>query len=156
MHLDEVERVLHELDDQSIRYWLVGGWGVDALVGRQTRAHRDLDLAVDADQWEICVAQVQALGYELETDWLPIRVELASPSGWVDLHPVRFNPSGDGVQAGPDGTTYDYPSEHLATGLLNGRTVPCISARWQVKAHSGYEPRPQDLHDLEMLGSLLD
>lgn len=24
--------------------WVGGGWGIDALVGRQTRQHRDLDL----------------------------------------------------------------------------------------------------------------
>jgi hypothetical protein len=26
------------------RVWIAGGWGVDALVGRQTRIHSDLDL----------------------------------------------------------------------------------------------------------------
>ena len=29
------------------RVWIAGGWGVDALVGRQTRIHSDLELAVD-------------------------------------------------------------------------------------------------------------
>lgn len=31
-------------------FGLPGGWGVDALVGRQTRIHSDLDLAVDVTQ----------------------------------------------------------------------------------------------------------
>jgi hypothetical protein len=32
------------------RVWIAGGWGVDALVGRQTRLDSDLDLAVDITQ----------------------------------------------------------------------------------------------------------
>jgi lincosamide nucleotidyltransferase A/C/D/E len=32
------------------RVWVDGGWTVDALVGRQTRLHDDLDLAIDRDQ----------------------------------------------------------------------------------------------------------
>ena len=63
---------------------------------------------------------------------------------------------GDGVQAGPDGTTYGYPKEHLTTGTLGERVVPCVSAAWQVRVHTGYEPRPQDLQDLAVLTSLLD
>lgn len=155
MDVSEVERVLDCLEEASIGYWVVGGWGVDALVGHQTREHRDLDLAIDAEDWDRCLAEARALGYQVETDWWPIRVELASPRGWVDLHPVRFDGSGDGVQAGPEGTTYDYPRQHLTTGSLNGRAVRCVSIPWQIKVHQGYEPRPQDLHDLEVLRSLL-
>ena len=28
--------------------WLMGGWGIDALLGRQTRRHHDLDVLVEA------------------------------------------------------------------------------------------------------------
>ena len=31
----------------DVRAWVEGGWGVDALMGRQTRDHDDVDLAVD-------------------------------------------------------------------------------------------------------------
>jgi lincosamide nucleotidyltransferase A/C/D/E len=151
MQLLEVDRILLALEGRSIRVWVLGGWGVDALVGRQTRDHRDLDLAIDAEQWDDCWAEMAVLGYQPETDLWPIRVEFASPEGWVDVHPVRFDPSGDGVQAGPDGTTFDYPRNHLTTGTLNSRTVPCVSAAWQLAVHSGYEPQPQDVADVELL-----
>lgn len=154
MDLHEVKRLLARLDDAAVRYWVLGGWGVDALVGRQTREHRDLDLAVDEAQWRSGLDVVASLGYVVETDWWPVRVELASPRGWVDLHPARFAESGDGVQAGPDGTTFSYPREHLVLGLLDGRRVACVSAAWQVRVHSGYDPRPQDLHDLAVLAGL--
>lgn len=36
------------LDSRALDYWLFGGWAVDFYVGRVTRAHGDIDLAV----WE--------------------------------------------------------------------------------------------------------
>jgi lincosamide nucleotidyltransferase A/C/D/E len=30
----------------GVRCWVMGGWGIDALLGEQTRAHHDLDLLV--------------------------------------------------------------------------------------------------------------
>jgi lincosamide nucleotidyltransferase A/C/D/E len=47
MALAEVMRVLRALEAAGVRYWLEGGWGVDALAGRQTRPHRDLDIDLD-------------------------------------------------------------------------------------------------------------
>ena len=154
MDLDAVALVLDRLDEAGVRHWVAGGWGVDALAGRPTRPHRDLDLAVDADQWGSAVDVLETLGYVVETDWWPVRVELASPEGWVDLHPVRFDAAGDGVQEGLDGATFAYPAHDLVEGSLGGRRVPCVSAAWQVRAHIGYDPRPQDVHDLEVLAGL--
>src|ERR1700730_17340017 len=31
----------------GIQIWIDGGWGVDALLGRQTRPHKDLDIALE-------------------------------------------------------------------------------------------------------------
>ena len=42
----EVLRVLDALDGAGIRTGITGGWGVDALLRRQTRPHTDLDLGV--------------------------------------------------------------------------------------------------------------
>lgn len=30
-----------------MRVWLDGGWGVDALLGRQTRPHDDMDIVIE-------------------------------------------------------------------------------------------------------------
>src|SRR5260221_6501645 len=38
---------LYKLFDQhGIKVWIDGGWGVDALLGHQTREHDDLDVAL--------------------------------------------------------------------------------------------------------------
>ena len=126
-----------------------------ALVGRQTREHRDLDLAVDVQDLDAVIAALQELGYVLETDWLPVRAEyVAHGRGWVDLHPLRVEPSGEARQESLDGPDFVYPAEAFALGALDGRSVPCLSAAQQRLFHQGYEPGPEDLHDLAQLEAL--
>jgi lincosamide nucleotidyltransferase A/C/D/E len=155
VELGEVLRVLDALEAIPCRFWVGGGWGVDALVGRQTRLHRDLDLALDADREAEVLAALEALGYVVETDWRPVRVEMAaSGERWVDLHPVVLGSDDDGVQAGLDGVVFSYPASARVTGHLGGREVACLSVAKQLEFHSGYEPRPADLHDLALLQDL--
>ena len=155
MQIEEVVRVLAALEEAEVRYWVSGGWGIATLVGRQTRHHRDLDLLVDAECLEVCLRVLEGMGYQRETDWLPVRVEYATDGvGWVDVHPVRFSAEGHGRQEGLDGHHFDYPPAVWTVGKLEGRTVPCISVEQQRAFHSGYEPRAQDVHDLEPLRQL--
>lgn len=42
MPLDEVLNFCTQMEDANVRVWLDGGWGVDALLGGQTRDHSDL------------------------------------------------------------------------------------------------------------------
>jgi lincosamide nucleotidyltransferase A/C/D/E len=155
VRIGEVFDVLDPLTDAGVRWWLAGGWGVAALLGRQTREHRDVDLAVDADDLAACRQVLAELGYRPETDWLPVRVELRAPGDrWVDVHPVVFDATGHGRQAGFDGAHFDYPPEAFANGTLDGRPVTCLSVRQQLAFHAGYQPRPQDAHDIAILNAL--
>jgi lincosamide nucleotidyltransferase A/C/D/E len=151
----EVHAVLAALAVAGVRAWLEGGWGVDALAGRQTRPHRDVDLAVDATQEAAALRGLSDLGYRIETDWRPNRVELAAPGRrWVDLHPVAFDAAGNGVQAGLDGERFVYPADCFVSGSIAGRSVGCISAAQQIAWHSGYDLREVDRHDLAILHPL--
>ena len=88
------------------RVWVAGGWGVDALVGRQIRIHSDLDLAVDVTQTapDHLLRAFGRHGYVVEADWRPSRVALvADGTRQVDLHPIVFDPQGTGWQANLDG-----------------------------------------------------
>ncbi len=147
----EVLRVLAVLE----RAWVAGGWGVDALVGEQTREHRDLDLAIDAHTEAKALEALDALGYRVETDWRPARVELAAGhERFVDLHPVTFDAHGHGRQSDLDGGHFDYPPECFVTGRIGGQAVPCLSVEQQRRFHTGYEPRDVDRHDLALLDRL--
>lgn len=155
----EVLAVLDALGRVGCRVWVSGGWGVDVLCGRQTRAHRDLDLAIDQTGLAAALAALERLGYLVETDWLPVRVEVHRPGrGRVDLHPIAFDEHGDGVQAGFDGEIFRYPKHDLVSGTVpgsaDGRVVGCLSAQLQLSFRQGYPLREVDHHDLALLTAL--
>jgi len=153
---DEVHQVLDRLCDAGCRAWLAGGWGVDALAGRQTRPHRDLDLLVDEADEATTLAVLTALGYTVETDQRPTRVELGAPGrGRVDVH--LLVPAGDG-SAHLAGLLPEvrYPAASFTEGVIADRTVACVSIAQQLALHAGYPPREVDLHDLVILERLRD
>ena len=151
----DVLAVLDVLSRAGCRTWVAGGWGVDALAGRQTRPHRDLDLAVDADHEAAAIEALGRLGFVVETDWRPVRVELvAEASRWVDLHPVVFDADGSGRQADVGGGHFEYPRDCFTAGSIGGVAVPCLSVDQQLRFHAGYQPRDDDRHDVALLHSL--
>ena len=155
--LPEVLAVLAALRAVGCRFWLEGGWGVDALVGRQTRAHRDVDVDFDATREGAVLDALAALGYSIQTDWRPTRVELAAPGrGWVDLHPLVANSDGSARQRALDGGWHEFHRSWFTTGTLAGERVPCVSVQAQRVFRSGYELRPVDHHDLTELDRLVD
>lgn len=155
MQRAEVLAVLGELQQAGCRTWLAGGWAVDALVGRQTRAHRDLDLAIDSRDEALAVQRLARLCYYLETDWRPVRLELVKPGyGWVDLHPVWFDDTGHGRQPDLDGGYFDYPLPAFTEGLLDGVRLPCLTRDQQLRFRRGYPQRSVDVHDVHLLDQL--
>lgn len=154
MPADEVCAVLDWLDAVGITALVVGGWGVDALVGVQTRAHHDLDVVVAADGRapQAAAARLGALGYFMVRERMdggqimPIRRIFADDVGHtIDLLPV-------------DLTSHPFaPSKHprdepFVRGTIGHRWVRCASGPLQRKLHSGYRLRPIDDHDLGNLG----
>jgi lincosamide nucleotidyltransferase A/C/D/E len=114
MPISEVFTILDRLASAGCRFWLEGGWGVDALVGRQTRPHGDLDVDIDADDEGLAVSVLAELGYRVETDWRPNRVELIAPGrGWVDVHPLIVDAEGNARQAALDGGFHQFPKSYF-------------------------------------------
>jgi lincosamide nucleotidyltransferase A/C/D/E len=159
----DVRSIISALRRHGIDPGVSGGWGVDALAGRQTRDHRDLDLSVPADHLDRALFALTGLGFAISVDWLPVRVELSARQQWVDLHPVRIRPDGSAWQAGLDTPVpwssdevggFVYPADGWAEGSVDGLSVRCISADLQRQFHAGYPPRDIDLHDLDVLASL--
>jgi hypothetical protein len=48
MKPEDIVELYRALDQAGVAIWIDGGWAVDAVVGRQTRSHNDLDIAVEA------------------------------------------------------------------------------------------------------------
>ena len=64
MTASDVIEIVRLLDQNRIDVWIDGGWGVDALLGEQTRSHRDLDIAVQHGDVPRLRALLEARGYK--------------------------------------------------------------------------------------------
>lgn len=155
--------LLDALSEANVPFWLDGGWGVDALLGEQSRDHDDADLVVPLAAVAAVAATLGTHGFTIGEDWLPTRLVLRSRAGeQVDLHPVTFDEAGHGRQANaaPDGSDCLYPADQFTAGTINGRDVPCVGPLVQLDHHSGYVPRPHDVQDMKRLtdkfGQMLD
>jgi lincosamide nucleotidyltransferase A/C/D/E len=132
---------------------ITGGWGIDAIVGQQTREHRDVDLAIRAEALESALNALRQNGFHVSTDWLPVRVELTCAARHVDLHPLHYRSDGSAWQVGLENTTFEYPAEDWVVGHIGGREVKCLSASRQRLFHWGYEHSDVDRHDMALLDS---
>lgn len=131
-----------------------GGWGVDALLGGQTRVHGDLDVAVEARHLDAFLAGLRDCGYaevgeEGATGW---NFLMACPRGAVvDLHAIVLDERGNGV-LGPPEAGNAYPVDSLTGhGRLGGRQVDCIAADWAVRFRDGYVGDADDRADVHAL-----
>jgi lincosamide nucleotidyltransferase A/C/D/E len=132
--------------------WIEGGWGVDALLGEQTRAHDDLDLGVRIDDVDrIC----ETLGeFERSDDEWPSSFVLRDAAGRkADCHPLKFDEHGDGWQADRSGgAPHRWPREGLlGTGRIGDVAVPCITPELQMRWHVYPEFDDVDWEDVQRL-----
>ena len=155
MPAEEVLAVVDWLEARGAVHVITGGWAVDALVGRATRPHRDLDVIVEAGACDGLARWLRGRGYEVVADWLPIRVELRRGRCGVDLHPMKVDGRGDGVQAGFGTQVFEHRAADRTRGRIGGRRVVVATAARLMELHQGYEPRPEDLHDIALLRRLL-
>ena len=133
-----------ELQALGINVWIDGGWGVDALLGTQTRPHKDLDIAIEEKDLSRLIAALEARGYREVIRHSHWNFELSDDLGRrVDVHSFVRSPAGN-VEKG-----ILYPAGSLTgTGTIGGHLVRCVSADWMVKFHSGYELQEKDFRDV--------
>ena len=159
MRAVDVVQVLDELDGAGVSAWLAGGWGVDALLGRQTRRHHDLDIVVNGNDGSErrAVAVLEGLGY--------VTVEARAPAGnWMPLKAVLRDRRGRTIELLPvplqsDGTTMVLsrpagPSvlpAALAVGQIAGRPAPCLGPAVQLTFHAGFTPTAGQRRDEALL-----
>lgn len=153
---EDLLTVIRILEDANITYWIDGGWGVDILAGKQTRPHRDIDIDYDSLYTEKLLAFLVNHGYEIDTDWSPVRIELYSEKlGYLDIHPFILNDDGTSKQADLEGGYYEFKAEYFGEGTFEGEIIPCISAIGQKIFHTGYELREVDKLDIAIINRLL-
>jgi lincosamide nucleotidyltransferase A/C/D/E len=160
MSAKRVLGVVNALEAVGITAWLAGGWGVDALIGHQTRLHADLDLIVDQRVPELesrVLTALASLGFRRALDeHLP---GLPMPHRWVmddgaghlvDI--LLVNPTGPPFgTSGVPGVTKPTEFSGFSRGVIRGQAVGCLSAASQLAVHSGYSQRDEDKHDMRVM-----
>jgi lincosamide nucleotidyltransferase A/C/D/E len=162
MSAGRVREIYQLLTREGIRTWVVGGWGIDALLGRETRPHKDLDVLLVRREHLRAWRLLHAAGFSLDYRWeentdvalagsggatLPTAYVLTDDRGsQVDVHVLHDDLSPMWV------TDRAFIAGALeASGTIDGLPVACMSAAMQRIAHTGYDlPDPQR-HDLQQL-----
>ena len=147
MTSQDVISLYSELDSLGVKIWIDGGWGVDALLGKQTRPHKDLDIAIDQKDVLRLLRFLGEEGFgEIRRD-SEYNVVLVDKKGReIDYHAFITDDAGHIVGG------IAYPDASLTgTGSINGQIVRCISPEYMVKFHSGYELKEKDFQDVRAI-----
>jgi lincosamide nucleotidyltransferase A/C/D/E len=162
---EDAIQIIHLLESNDIPVWLVGGWGIDSMLGRQTREHKDLDILLQRDDLQKAKHLLENVGYSLKEIWSennPVfdfhgnQIDTAfvlqdASSREIDLHAFHL----EGGQVIPD---WEDSEGHQITkaqldhqGMINGISVRCISQQLQFLFHAGYDLPDYQIQDIRLL-----
>jgi lincosamide nucleotidyltransferase A/C/D/E len=149
MTAEDALAILQLFETNQIELHLDGGWGVDALLGQQTRPHADLDIVVQHKVVPRLRLLLETHGFkEIHRDdsWECNFVLENAHGHQVDVHSCTFDSAGNNIF----GVAYPFDSL-TGKGTINGHSVKCISPGWLVKFHTGYALDENDYHDVKLL-----
>lgn len=141
------------LTGAGIGAWLNGGWSVDALVGHQTRPHRDIDIFIESRSLGLLRSLLEAEGFAEIPAGRPENFVVRDGRGReVDVHVFELDADGNGLYPMEGGGTWVCPAEGLTgTGAILGHKVRCFTPELELQCHSGYELDDDDHRDIALL-----
>ena len=152
MNEHDVVALLKEAERLGITVWVGGGWGIDALIGSQTRPHNDVDIYIEKKNADGLIQMLTARGYsEIKMEYTTeSHTVWQNPSDHiVDLHLMEFK-ADDAESLYFEGEAY--PLFVLdGTGTIGGIPVRCFTAEAQLLFHQGYEHSEKDIQDVLLL-----
>jgi lincosamide nucleotidyltransferase A/C/D/E len=162
-------QTIESMAASGIRSWVMGGWGIDALLERQTREHHDLDILVSTSDLPALDSWLLAEGFARAHEWeesRPVRLD-----GWlwhtafverhrdgreIDVHAIRLEDHSISLATTDPWLLPDRPLD--ANGTIGGRPVSCVTPEAQRAMHRGYElpeKHRQDLRSLRLKGKTI-
>ncbi len=163
---EDLVNIYQLLVSRGIKTWVLGGWGIDVLLGEQTRPHKDLDLIVQLDDVFLMDALLVRNGYKLkeiwsENEWANDKKGLQTLTAFVlsdtegrelDFHAIRLDEQGNGIPAWEAEEGFTFTKEDLSgEGVVDEISIRCITAQKQMLCHSGYELPEKQVPDLMLL-----
>jgi lincosamide nucleotidyltransferase A/C/D/E len=171
---EDVVELYSGLLARGVQLWVDVGWGIDALLERQTRSHKDFDAMVAFEDLPALTRFLSGCRFALkviwpENRWAPCpdppaligreRPAVEAATAFVledglgrelDFHVVRFDEHGRGTPAWNSDFVF-LPDAFAGQGIVGGTRVRCLSAEVQMRTHTGYVLTESDVHDLRLL-----
>ena len=153
------------LDAEGLGWWLFGGWGLDAQLGRVTRDHGDVECWVDRPDADLVCEALLSIGAHV-VDTEPIEESRCFERGGVIFSSAFFDRNDDGsfgVQGRWSDWVFPPGSFGESVGQLEGVVVPTMSVEGMLAMKEQYASlrngaplRDKDIHDIAALKTLLD
>jgi len=149
MNKEDVVDILKKSELICIDVWITGGWGVDALIGHQSRPHNDIDIFIQKKDALTFTEMLKSNGYnETKMEYIT-----NDHTAWrdthnrtIDLHLFEFTDEGLRFE------NEIYPLEVFnGKGTIGEITVRCLTAEAQLQYHQGYEHSEKDILDILLL-----
>jgi len=162
-HFGQTEflRVIEAVKSAGLTFWVAGGWGLDVLVGCETRRHGDIDIVLNSyvDDLGAFDALARSLGYRHlmtrgGTAWFPDAAVYENERGlqfealgidWGLLRSMHsFVSEATAASSDPSDITRSLLEYCTTEGRIGATSVPALSLEAQRLFHSGYEKRRED------------
>lgn len=168
MSAEDAVGVISELKKLDIKVILDGGWGIDALLEKETREHSDLDFLVEKKDLEKLNKYLTDNNYE-QTDnfnkWWHKSFE--NEKLVIDIHVIEIDEVGKAIYGPRIRDDFPFPGIFPAyalkgLGKINGFEVNCLTAEYRVLCQTRallnlmpdnykHKPDKKDYKDLEKL-----
>ncbi len=164
MSFRDVTEAAAALKAANLNFWFAGGWGIDILVGRQTREHRDLDIVIEDSYRDEPLASraLARLGYVHREDkaggvWMPSVVALRDWSGRrIELMTIDWGrfavESGLNASSDTHVEVETLRERAFTEGVICDRKLPCLSRMAPLTFHSNFSLADKHRQDLDILG----
>ena len=141
VQLELIRTLFWESERRNARFWLFGGWGIDALLGSVSRDHSDIDVLAEASSRTALRAALEHIGGEISdngTGWWFHKDEIGVDIGFILTYSdgtvvSDVDHADPNVYPWPPGS---FPEE--CNGLLAGLQCRAISWEAQYIARAGY------------------
>jgi len=174
MKAQDVLELYTLLREHGVQIWIDGGWGIDALLEQQTRAHKDLDAFVAFDDLPTMTTVLSRCGFALKEIWsenrwvrhdervlLIGRNEAGNEAATafvlndalgreIDIHVLHVDENGNGTPTWECDLSFS-PDALKGRGIIAGAPVHCLSAAMHMRTHTGYQLQDKDIQDLRLL-----
>ncbi len=160
----QAAEIYTKLTEKHVAAWVMGGWGIDALLGEETREHHDIDVLIDSATLQELRSGLDDLGFKIshiwkdENQWIEV-ADTKMPTAFVarndaqlelDVHIIKLDTNGN--PSALCNVPWQFNANSLSgIGVLAGVPIRCVSGEAQIAMHQGYELPAHHLSDLERL-----